>query len=161
MEIATFAAVITTLKNLKDLTASLGDQVPPQVREQVLALSDKLLEMQAAALDAQQREIHLTNRCRQLEDELSRVNDWEAERARYTLVQVSKLASVYVQKLDVDTPHAPHWLCANCFEDRQKSYLQPGEQRSDRRTWKCQRCHATLVIYWDSAPESQTDQTAP
>ena len=87
-------------------------------------------DLQGAALAAQQREIQLTGRCRELEGELNRLKDWDAERARYTLKTLPGGAVVYFQGPDVDSPEAPHWLCSHCFENREKSYVLPGKVRN-------------------------------
>ena len=152
MEIASFAAAIAIVKNLKDLTTSLGDQVPEDVREQVMALSDRVMDMQTAALDAQKRETELTEQCRQLQAELGRMNDWETERARYTLQQIDGLAFVFAPERTGG--EAPHWLCANCFEDRTKSYLQAhaGLAAYDRRNWECRRCRGIVVVNNGTTP---------
>ena len=76
MDIASFVAATTIVKNLRDLTASLGDDVPPEVRDQIQALFEKVADTQTELVAAQQREAELIDRCRKLEDELGRVNDW-------------------------------------------------------------------------------------
>ena len=147
IEIAAIAAFISALKNLKDLTASLGDEVPQQVHDEILALSERFSSVQVGLLAAQQHAIELTERCRALEDDLKRVKDWEAVRVRYALQTLPYVgAAVYIQKPDVETPEDPHWLCTNCFENREKSHLQPqpGLTARGEQTWKCSRCRATF-----------------
>ena len=146
-------AAAKALTELNNLAKTLGNRVPAPVREQISALYDRVSALQNAVLEKQQQAAELAERCRQLEDDLKSVNDWETERKRYTLKQIGELACAYVQEPDGDTPHTPHWLCANCFEDRKKAYLQPGDRsKREYRTWKCQRCNATFVISWSASP---------
>ena len=154
MDITTLFGAIAASKNLRDLTASLGKRVPDEVREQVIALYDRVSDLQAAALSAQQRESELIERCRELEVELGRLNDWETESARYTLQDIGGMAFVYVQKPGIDAPDVPHWLCVNCFEDRRKSHLQAQrfDRRGDQRIWECPHCHAKTAVYWSRNP---------
>lgn len=155
MDPATIATIIGTVKTLADLrilTKKLGERVPAEVREQISALYEQVSDLQGAALAAQQREIDLTARCREVEAELGRVNDWETEKERYTLQLIGGTAPVYVQKLDVDAPAAPHWLCANCFEDRRKSHLQLAKKLVEMRNWRCARCEAFVLLDWQFTP---------
>lgn len=145
-EVATAASIVSTFKNLKELTTALRDQVPPEVRERVQDLTELLMEAQVATFNAQQEIFRLTQRCRDLEEELRRVEDWETTKSRYVLKQIGGTVVVYVQKPAVDSPEVPHWLCANCFEDRKKSYLQAGLASGLRRAWKCGRCDQTLAL---------------
>lgn len=146
-----FATAIAILKNLNDLMASAGESVPREVLDQVRALQTELLA-------AQQREIDLTERCRKLEDELSRVDDWETVKTLYVPYRMSGGATVYALKPEHQgDDEAPQLLCANCFQDRRMSHLQPQEPTALNRTpWKCPRCEATLVIW----RKRQTKQTS-
>lgn len=144
IEIAAVAAAVAIAKNLKDLT-STGSRVPQEVREQILALLDKVIDIQSEVVEAQNREYKLTVRCNELEGDLQRVNDWEEEKARYTLKSLSGGASVYALKPEFEAQEAPHWLCAGCFASGKKSHVQP-QGGGVRPQWKCSRCDATFVI---------------
>ena len=157
IEIATVATFLGALKNLKDLTASLSDTVPQQVRDQVLDLADRFSDVQVGLLESHQREAELVDRCRALKEELDRAKDWETQRARYLLKTLNSGAAVYVQKPDVEVPEDPHWLCANCFENREKSIVQPqrGILQQGQQEWKCPRCRATFGVPWGAAPSKE------
>ena len=75
------------------------------------------------------------------------MNDWEATKTRYTLRLLDGNVSVYVQTADINARGATHWLCANCFEDRRKSHLQPHEVTKGRlRLWRCSRCKTEATM---------------
>ena len=149
-----FATAIAILKNLNDLMASAGESVPREVLDQVRALQTELLA-------AQQREIDLTERYRKLEDELSRVDDWEAVKTRYVPYRVFGGATVYALKPEHQGDEPPQFLCANCFQNRRLSYLQPQEPTALNRTpWKCPRCGATLVIRHKRQAKQTAKRTA-
>ena len=143
---------VAALKNLRDLTASLGKSVPEEVRAQVVALYDKISEVQGAVLAAQQREAEITKRCRDLEDQLGLMNDWQKEKARYTLKNIDDLAFVYGPRpmgaFATVMGDDPHWLCANCFEEGKKSHLQAEELTGNGtlRPWTCPRCHSCVLV---------------
>ena len=118
IEIAAVAAAVGIAKNLKDLTSSLGQSVPPDVRDEILALFDRVMDIQTEVLTAKDRDIKLTDRCRELEDQLKPVENWEAEKARYTLQRVGSGTAYRLKPSESETDHL---LCPNCFED-QKSH---------------------------------------
>ena len=143
MDIASFVAATTIVKNLRDLTASLGDDVPPEVRDQIQALFEKVADTQTELVAAQQREAELIDRCRKLEDELGRVNDWETIRVGYELRNVGKGAFVFAPTPDSvkdENAEPAHWLCTKCFDDQKKSYLQ----RLPGGIWRCLRCKGAV-----------------
>ena len=139
IEIAAVAAFISALKNLKDLTASLGNEVPQQIHDEIFALSERFSSIQVGLLAAQQQAIELTDRCRKLEDELKRVKDWEAEKAGYIRQNVGHAGEI-AYKPKSPEPGTDHLLCANCFEDGRKSYLQTHGVK-----WKCPRCPTSIA----------------
>ena len=148
MEPITAATLLTALKLAKELTSlvtSLRNRVPAELREDVQEVSDKVYEVQSEVLSARQREIELTDRCHKLEGDIKRGQDWEAEKARYTLKSLPGGASVYALKPEFAAQEAPHWLCAGCFASGKKSHVQP-QGGGVRPQWKCSRCDATFVM---------------
>ena len=140
IEIAAVGAFISALKNLKDLTASLGGEVPREVHDQILDLSERFSGVQLGLLAAQQQAIELTKRCGELDDDLKRVKDWEAERGRYTLQTVGYPGAVAYRPKSPESG-SDHYLCPNCFEDAKKSYLQ-----RHGVNLKCPRCAAVISL---------------
>ena len=148
IEIAAVAAAVGIAKNLKDLTSSLGASVPTDVRDEIVALFDKLMDVQTEVLAAQGRDIKLTERCRKLEDDLRRVEAWEAERARYALQKRGSKKYVYELRRERANGEPQHWLCSKCFAEGRKSILQG----LDRGRWHCLPCGSTLYVGLDTHP---------
>ncbi len=145
IEIAAVAAAVGIAKNLKDLTSSLGQSVPPEVRDEILALFDKVMDIQTEVLTAQDRDIKLTDRCRELEDQLKRVEAWEAEKARYRLREIVKQVYVYELKPErVEEEEPEHSLCAKCFQEGRKSHLQ--KTGYDDELLSCWHCEKSLDV---------------
>ena len=148
MDIAIITTAIGLAKSLTELKASLGENVPQKVRDQIAALADKVSEIQMELLAAQQREIDLTDEKRGLEDKLRLMNDWNEEKERYELHRVGPIAIVYALGSQFQEGKPPHWLCANCFEDGKKSHLQgdAGTRAFGKRVWTCTRCNAEVLV---------------
>ena len=137
-------------KELTPLLADLRNRIPPEWRDQIEGISGKVFEIQTEVLNAGEREIALSERCRKLQDQLNSVQAWEAVETRYAQHNIDGVATVFVPK---DGGESPHWLCANCFEDRWKSYLQGRDNRGrEYREWKCGRCGASLEVNYLRAP---------
>ena len=156
MDIVTIGAAVKAARDLYELTKSLRESVPA-VTEKILELQNRISDVQATVLASQQREFDLTERCRELQEELRRMKDWETEKARYTLRRIDGLAFVYVPESappGIDEPEARHWLCTRCFEDGKKSPLQahPDLVIYSRRQWECPRCRAIVVVRGPTIP---------
>ena len=152
MDIVTIGAALKAARDLYELTKPLRESVPA-VTEKILELQNRISDVQGTVLASQQREFVLTEQCRELQEELRRVNDWETEKARYVLRNIDH-KFVYARKPDACTfGEGPHWLCARCFEDHKKSYLQSRGVLGANRHWDCPRCKAHLSIRQDAAPQ--------
>ena len=67
-----------------------------------------------------------------------RVKDWEAQKAGYIRQNVGRAGEIAYRPKS-PKPGTDHLLCANCFEDGRKSYLQ-----SHGVKWKCPRCPTSI-----------------
>ena len=150
MDVTAIGGTISAFKNAADLVRKLGDRVPTEAREAIAQLNDSVLEMQGQLLAAQSRESELLARSRALEEQIAHARGWQVETARYVLRAV---AGGVVRELDVaDASGEPsHWLCANCFEEQRKAYLQRDPKVVDGvYLWKCPRCSTAVIVNEDS-----------
>lgn len=151
-ELVAIGGAIAAVKNLADLIGKLGEGVSKESRETVAQLYSSVLDLQQQLLAAQSREHDLFARCRALEAEIAHARDWRAEVNRYVLRRVDG-GVVRQQKADCASPDPPHWLCANCFEEERRSYLQRDTRIVDgRHLWKCARCSFAVLVDSDTAP---------
>ncbi|WP_224702002.1 hypothetical protein [Devosia aquimaris] len=118
-----------------------------------------VLMIQKQVLEAQAAQLALVKRVGELEQEIVGLKDWEAEKQRYELKAIDRGAFAYMPKAGVEDEEPPHWLCANCFNKRQKSFLQfKGQDRSatggrgTTATYGCDGCRATVTVYYTRNP---------
>ena len=150
-EVMAIGAAIAAVKNFVDLVGKLGDGVSKERAEAISQLYDSVLDIQQQLLTAQSREYDLLSRCRALEEEIAHAKDWQAETARYVLRSVDG-GVVRQQKANHASGNPPHWLCANCFEEQKKSYLQKDPKIvGGRHVWKCPRCSTAVLADQDAA----------
>lgn len=151
-EIMAIGAAIGAVKNFVELVGKLGDGVSEERPEVISQLYDSVLDMQQQLLTAQSRESNLLSRCRALEEEIAHARDWQAETTRYVLRSLDG-GVVRQLKASQASENSPHWLCANCFEEQRKSFLQKDPKIvDDRHVWKCPRCSTAVMVDQDVAP---------
>jgi hypothetical protein len=123
--ISEIIAAIQSAKVLNDLVKAAREL--KNYNEFVAAVSEvssKLIDAQAAALTALDRQLSLTNRVSELEKDIMELKNWESEAKRYQLERVPSGFFAYVLKRGMEMGEPPHELCANCFQKRQKSIIQ-------------------------------------
>lgn len=150
-EVIAIGAAIAAVKNFVDLAGKLGDGLSREQAEAMSQLYDSVLDIQQQLLTAQTREYDLLSRCRALEEEIAHAREWRAEATRYVLRSVDG-GVVRQRKANDASGNPPHWLCANCFEEQRKSYLQRDPKIvGDRHVWKCPRCTTAVLVDQDAA----------
>jgi hypothetical protein len=110
--------------------------------ELVAAVSEvntKLMSAQAVALNAQQEQLALAQRIRELEQKIVALEDWNREAERYELGEARSGIPAYIVKSGMEKGERAHPLCANCFSNRKKSFLQYGLPAT-RGLVSCSQC---------------------
>lgn len=121
-----------TLRNFNELAAA------------VYEVSSKLLAVQSVALEAQEKQATFAERIRELEKEIVELKNWDREKERYQLTQISGGLLAYSLKPGMEDGEPPHNLCANCYHKGEKSILQYESALS--KMYRCPRCQHVHVI---------------
>ena len=143
------ASFVSTLKNLKDLTASSSNEVPQHVRDELLKISERFSSIQEQLIAAQMHAIEHNERHQKLQDKLNRMNDWNALKARYSLQKVRKRTYVYALKPECQESEPDHWLCTKCFQAERHSILQ--SVHDNENLVSCLHCEFTFNLDPESA----------
>jgi hypothetical protein len=140
-------AITSALKSAVDITKgimSLKNQ--SEVQAHVIELNSKLIEAQQAIFAISESHGQAKDRIKELEEQISKMNNWDHEKARYTLK--SPWPGVPVTVYHLKKSHAngeePHWLCPNCFEVGRKSVLNTMQKRGERVHLSCPSCKALI-----------------
>ncbi|OSZ75018.1 hypothetical protein [Hydrogenophaga sp. IBVHS1] len=117
--------------------------------EIVAAVSDvnvKLMQSNAAALEAQQTMSQQSSRIAELEKQVEAFEEWGEEAKAYGVVEVAHGVFAAVPHERAGNLQATQKLCLNCFNQRTKSILQ--QSHEDRREigLACHRCKAKVVF---------------
>lgn len=118
--------------------------------EIVAAVSEvnaKFMQANAVALAAQEKQSMLTSRVNELEQEIVRLQNWNAEAQNYEILEFATGLFAYVARDNVQPLQSAHKLCTNCFGKQIKSLLQ--QQRIEvgrQRSLVCHRCNSNVVF---------------
>lgn len=106
-------------------------------------LLDSIIDVQNNLLLIQSSYQSALDDKKEIEDELSRLKNWEKEKDKYFLKQISPGVFVYIIKDNVE-PDKQYWLCTNCFDTKnQKSILQ--RKYPNHSDFICNNCKATIA----------------
>jgi hypothetical protein len=133
--------VMDTLKGFKDISdAATRNVIAVELQEKILA--------------AYQAQMLLTEQVGDLEKEVAQLKDWSAEKRCYELKDVGQGCLAYCMKDGVQSTEAPHKLCANCYAQNKKRFLQPEKKHMGRgQTLNCHECGSELYIFGHFYPD--------
>jgi len=141
-------AGLSIFKSLLDTAKSIKDMNDTATRQSVaIELGEKIL----AAREAQSA---LLERVSELEKEVAHLKAWDADKQRYKLSDAGNGIMTYTMKEGMENSEPFHQLCANCYNDGQKSVLQP-ETRTPGMclVLVCNHCGADLYLTGQREPE--------
>lgn len=140
-------AALGSLKAAGEIAKSLIDlHDATKINSKVIELQSVILSAQSGALDAQAAQRTLLDRIGELEEEMARMEAWDAEKQKYELAERVPGESIFAYRLKEDTKgtEPPHWICATCYERGTKSILQKQPAVGRRTGHHCPACKTTL-----------------
>lgn len=151
---------LSTLQSAYGLAKGIADlEQAHAIKSQIADLMDQILSARESAMRSQERETSLLGEVDGLKKQIDKMKTWDTNKERYCLQAVDTGAFAYVLKPNMQGDEPPHWLCANCFEKGQKSFLQFKEQlrtptgsRDNRSRWICATCRAEITVYYSKKP---------
>jgi hypothetical protein len=123
--------LVKTLMDLRDVSI---------VQSKAIELQREIFTAQQGALASQESQLALLKRVSDLERELMRFENWEAEKQRYQLETLPPGIHMYRLKQGMEHGEPPHKICANCYNKGVKSLLHISSQGSGLTEWKCHAC---------------------
>lgn len=152
--LAEISAGLSSLKTMKDIVQGLNAAKNEAALNSVkIDLQGLILEAQQGLFAAQEAQSADARRIADLEQELVRLKDWSAEKQRYELTSFRGGSVAYAQKPSVENRQAPHWLCANCFEQGRKSFLQHQADVGPSAVYSCGGCTAHMKVDRQERPK--------
>jgi hypothetical protein len=148
MDIGSIAGVATSLKTAGEIAkAMVGLRDAAAFQSKLIELQGVILSAQGSALTAQQDQMTMLERVRDLETEVARLKAWDAEKQRYELKDAGQGTLAYALKEAAKGAGPNHHICAGCYENGRKSFLQPETRFPGRcEVLACHFCGSALYL---------------
>jgi hypothetical protein len=168
VDMAMISGAMTALKAVGESAKALiaiHDQ--GVLRAKVIELNTQIVTAQVSALAALSDQFALLEEVNGLKKQVADFEAWETEKQRYELTAPDGGAFVYALKAGMENGEIPHWLCANCYENRHKNRLQSIGQAAVsgadgmKRAWKCGRCSEIVRVGFRVDPAVFAEREAP
>lgn len=161
VDIAAIAGTISALKGASDIAkAMIGLRDAQAMQVKVIELNNHILAAQHSAMAARDESAALIARVGELEKEVTRLKDWEADKQRYQLTDIGRGAVALALKKGMSNGEPPHYICADCAASGKKGYLQPHVSGPYYDRFKCAGCGFEIGID-KGTPPSSLDEPEP
>lgn len=138
-------AGLASIKTISDLTSLIiKSKVSDAVREHAIELQSQIISLQSAVLGLQSQYQALLAEKDELKKQLIGLENWEAEARNYELIEIAPSVFAYAIQPEEDSSTPVHWLCANCFQNKQKSILQSKGMTVNGTDYHCARCKTSF-----------------
>ena len=145
------AALLGSIKTAIDITKIIGNTVKDN------ALKDKTRELTQAIIGAQSHILAMQaeyQRALQFNHEISQklmeLENWEKEKKKYKLVEISKGVVVYAFDSSQNSSIPSHYICKNCYNEQKASILDPVFIQDGGSQYVCPRCKTVINTHVDS-----------
>lgn len=124
-------------------------------------LHTEILAAQRGAITAQASEAALLEQVSALKKKVTDLEAWSSEKQRYQLVALAPNVLAYAVKADARGVEPPHCICANCYNNGKKSYLNQYVQGSRLDKFRCNTCKDDLIISKSEGASPTSYRAAP
>jgi hypothetical protein len=151
MPAAEIAVAVTSIRSALDIVkAMIGLRDAEAFRAKSIELQGIIAEALGQVVEAREAQAAQLDRVRALEAEVAQLKAWNTEKEDYEIKSIGQGAVARILKPDARGTKAPHWLCPNCFEKGQKSFLQSANKLERARLLiSCANCPTTVAVNKD------------
>jgi hypothetical protein len=149
--------VLSPLKTAGGMVEKLVDiRDTVKFGEATVKLQAQIMSAYQGAFAMKDRETALNEEIRQLKEEVTSLKTWDAEKQRYELVGLAPNVLAYAVKQGMRGTEPPHYICANCYANGKKSFMQQHVHGSKLDMYKCNSCGENLKVNKPSSPQRYT-----
>jgi hypothetical protein len=149
--VAEVFAGLGALKTAFDMTQGL------QKIHDAVARDRAVIELQKEILAAQAAQSALIQTVSDLEKEVARLKDWEADKSRYQLSELRPGLVALAIKPAMQNGEPFHHICADCAANGKKSYLQKHITGPYYDEYRCGGCKSTIGVDKGTPPSHPDD----
>ena len=149
--LAPISSGLGSLKAAYDLAKGMNAaNTQATVNDVKIPLQQHILNAQDALAAVKQEQLESAEYIRKLEQKIVEFENWEAEKQRYELADPGQGTVAYRPKAGMENGEPPHWLCAQCFQQGKKAFLQPELRFPGRNSYLCcATCKAEMITEGD------------
>jgi Zn finger protein HypA/HybF involved in hydrogenase expression len=149
VDMSAIGIVMSSLNAAVNITKAMKDVHDATVLDaKVFELQRAMLDTQSAVFAVNEERSALIERVGALEKEISDLREWETEKQKYELKALDSTGVyAYARKAIPGDTEPHHFLCANCYQNGQKSILQATVHLAMRkRVHFCPRCKSEIAF---------------
>lgn len=151
VDITAISALISSAKNMVDILTKGNSNTPSDI---AIKLQSELVSMQSHALTAQTEQLNLIERIHKLEEENTKLKNWETEQQKYELTELRPKVYAYHLKDNESSSEPVHHICPDCYSQQKKSILQKEYlDHGDTEALVCHHCKLQLILSGSRAGE--------
>jgi hypothetical protein len=152
MAIESISAVLTILKRASSAALSLHRiSKDAAVNKKAVELTNAIIALQKYIMSVQAQYAKVVDAKRDLEKKLMEAEDWSKTQSHYDLKKLRSGFLVRSPNKLHPSPQPLHWLCANCYDKKNKSVLQP--EQGEEYQLVCPQCNLTVELAEEDAEE--------
>ena len=136
--VTTLLGTFKSIKEAADSLISLRDE--HLIMGKVAEINSKLIDAQHGIFAVNAERSELVQMVSALEKEIADLKAWNVEKERYKFVALASNVMAYQLKPTESGTEPTHLLCANCFTDGKKSFLNQNVHGTSIDIFKCNRC---------------------
>jgi predicted HTH domain antitoxin len=144
--VAEVFAGISSLKMALDIAKGLKD-IDDATRRNAA-----IIELQEKILSAQAAQAELVETMGELKKRVIELETWDTEKQRYELKELGPGLFCYAVKETIRGSEPFHCLCANCYGDRKKSFLQKRISGEYYDEYRCNSCDEKIGVKKGTPP---------
>jgi len=144
-------AGLSAIKTAFDIAKGLKEISDATIR------NGAIIELQEKILTAQQAQSALIETVSNLEKEVTRLKNWEADKQRYQLAELAPGIVALSIKETMRNGEPFHRICADCAANGKKFYLQQHVRGTYYDEFRCKGCGAELPVNKGTPPGRHDD----
>ena len=150
------STLVNAIPGLTKAVAAIAEATDPHKRQtQFAELQQVLIQLNTNAFAIQTQNLSLLREKDDLEKQIVQLKNWKAEKQRYSLIEIHDGLVVYAVKESMSNGEAPHSLCANCFNNGKKSFLNTIDGARGFSMLACSVCKAQLQSEYRGSLQAQ------
>lgn len=147
-----FLTGISTITNIVKKLIEISKDA--SIKEKSVELLSVITDLQSEMLFLQSQYQETLNELSILKEKLKEYEEWNEIESLYQPKQINTGVFVYESKTETDDNSNYHWLCSNCFNNKEKSFLQNKKVMGNTMNLFCPKCQNTFIALFGKSFKS-------